>query len=78
MAIPNELKIFANEADFLARFIIPLLYRLGFSVVVNYHGQREFGRDLVLGEIDRFGHVLYYGLQAKYVDSLSQAPIRTA
>ena len=52
MAVPVELRTFENEADFRDRFVMPLLHRLGFSVVVNYHGQR-------FGEIDRFGHVLY-------------------
>ena len=63
MAIPPEFRNFNDEADFTARWIIPLLHRLGFSVVVNYHGQREFGRDVVFGEIDRFGHVVYYAMQ---------------
>ena len=49
---------------------MPLLHRLGFSIVVHFHGSREFGKDLVFGEIDRFGHVRYHGLQAKYVDSI--------
>ena len=44
MTIPNTLSQFTDEADFRDRFVIPLLHRLGFSVVVNYHGQREFGR----------------------------------
>ena len=48
-------------------------YRLGFSVVVEYHGGQEFGKDLVFGEIDRFAQVSYHGLQAKYVHSISQS-----
>src|SRR6185312_12088211 len=61
---------YANEDDFIQRFIIPLLHRLGFSMTVNYHGTREFGRDLIFAEFDRFGHVRYHGLQAKYVASI--------
>lgn len=68
MTIPAEFK-FASEDDFIQRFLVPLLTRLGFSVV-NYHGTREFGRDLIFAEIDRFGHVRYHGLQAKYVASI--------
>lgn len=64
---------FQNEADFTSRFLVPLLRRLGYSVVAEYHGQREFGKDLVFGEIDRFGEVAYHGLQAKYQDSISQS-----
>lgn len=73
MAIPPELTAFQDEAAFRDRFIIPLLYRLGFSVVVEYHGQREFGRDIIFGEIDRLGHVLYYALQVKYLPVINQS-----
>lgn len=70
MAIPDELK-YDNEDDFVQKFIIPLLHRLGFALVVNYHGRAEYGKDLVFAEVDRFGHVRYHGLQAKYVPSIS-------
>jgi hypothetical protein len=72
MPIEKEFK-YQNEADFTSHFLVPLLRRLGFSVVVDYHGVREFGKDLVFGEIDRFGEVAYHGLQIKYVDSISQS-----
>ena len=64
---------YQNEADFTSRFLVPLLRRLGYSVVAEYHGQREWGKDLVFGEIDRFGEVAYHGLQSKYQDSIGQA-----
>ena len=64
MAIPGEFT-YADEAGFITRFVLPLLQRLGYSLVVNYHGTREFGKDLVFGEIDRFGHVVYHGMQVK-------------
>lgn len=48
---------YQNEADFTSRFLVPLLRRLGYSVVAEYHGQREWGKDLVFGEFDRFGEV---------------------
>jgi hypothetical protein len=70
MAIPAEFN-YGNEHDFVQRFLIPLLHRLGFSMTVNYHGTREFGRDLIFAEFDRFGHVRYHALQAKYVPSIS-------
>lgn len=69
MAIPPELP-FASEAEFIDRFLIPLLQRLGFSLIVHYHGAREFGKDIVFAEIDRFGHVRYHGLQAKFEPSI--------
>jgi len=72
MAIPVELS-FSSEQSFRDSFLMPLLQRLGFSIVVNYHGSREFGRDIVFGELDRFGHVIYFAMQAKYEPSISQA-----
>jgi hypothetical protein len=74
MPIPNEFQ-YQNEEAFIADFLIPLLHRLGFTVVTNYHGQREFGKDLVFGQISPFGHVIYHGLQAKYVPSVSLSGI---
>jgi hypothetical protein len=62
-----------KEFQFRDSFVMPLLVRLGFSVVVNYHGKREFGRDVIFADIDRFGHVVYYGKQIKYESSISQS-----
>lgn len=70
MPIPKQFN-FANEDDFIQRFLISLIQRLGFSMTVNYHGSREFGRDLIFAEFDRFGHIRYHALQAKYVPSIS-------
>jgi hypothetical protein len=77
MAIPKEFA-FASEDDFIQRFLIPLLHRLGFSVVANYHRTRgELGKDLVFAEIDRFGHIRYCGLQAKYEQSIGLSAVET-
>jgi hypothetical protein len=77
MAIPKEFT-FASEEDFVQRFLIPLLHRLGFSVVANYHRtQGELGKDLVFAEIDRFGHIRYRGLQAKYIESIGLSAVET-
>jgi hypothetical protein len=76
VAIPSEIGNFSSEDDFVQRFLIPMLFRMGFSVVANYHGKREQGKDLVFGEIDRFGHVLYYGLQAKYEKSIPSSMVQ--
>ena len=73
MPIEPEFRAYQNEANFTSRFLVPLLRRLGYSIVAEYHGQREFGKDLVFGEIDRFGEVVYHGLQAKFQDSIGQA-----
>ena len=71
MSFPSSFH-YENEADFIRRLIVPVLQRLGFDAVTNYHGTREYGKDLVFGETDRFGHHIYHGLQAKYVPSISQ------
>lgn len=73
MAIPAQLLYQGENKEFQFRdtFVMPLLIRLGFGVVVNYHGQREFGRDVIFGDVDRFGHVVYYGMQIKYESSIS-------
>lgn len=72
MPIPAELSQFRDEDDFVQRFLIPLVRRLGFEIVANYHGKREFGKDLLVGEVDRFGHVRFHGVQAKYEPSIGK------
>lgn len=73
MTIPAQLVYpgQSGEPQFRDNFVMPLLIRLGFGVVVNYHGQLEFGRDVIFGDVDRFGHVVYYGMQIKYESSIS-------
>lgn len=73
MALSSELAGYANEQDFVERFLVPLLGRLGLGIVINHHGQREAGMDLIVGEIDRFAHVRYHGIQAKFQGSISKA-----
>lgn len=71
MPIPKELK-FKDEAAFRDEYLIPLIQRLGFSIVFNYHGQAEFGKDIIFGDIDRFGREIFFGMPAKYLPSISQ------
>jgi len=66
MPFPAEFDAIRSEAQFLQHFIHPLLRKLGFAVILDYHGTEEFGKDLVFGEIDRFGMVRYHAVQAKY------------
>jgi hypothetical protein len=73
MALLPEFATYADENDFVQRFLVPLLGRLGFGIVVNHHGQSEAGMDLIIGEIDRFAHVRYHGLQAKFEGSIGKA-----
>jgi hypothetical protein len=69
MPIPKEFS-YESEQDFTARLLIPLLTRLGYATVLNYHGVSEFGKDLIVGEFDRFSHARYHAIQVKYVDSI--------
>jgi hypothetical protein len=73
MALSPELAAHSDENDFVQRFLVPLLGRLGFGIVVNHHGQSEAGMDLIVGEIDRFAHVRYHGIQAKFENSISKS-----
>jgi len=75
MPIPNELSMFRDEDDFVQRFLVPLFRRLGFEIVANYHGKREFGKDILVGEVDRFAHVRIHGIQAKYEASIGKEAI---
>ena len=74
VALCAELASYANEMESVQRFLVPLLGRLGFGIVVNRHGQSEAGMDLIVGEIDRFAHVRYHGVQAKFEASIGKAP----
>jgi hypothetical protein len=75
MAMRCEFSGFRDEADFRERFLFPLLHRLGFGIVVDYHGHREFGIDVLFAEIDRFCHVRYYGMQAKFTESIGKEAV---
>lgn len=75
MAIPAELQ-YRDEADLTDNFLVPLLQRLGFSLVVNYHGSAEYGKDLVFADIDRFGHVAYHAMQAKYKPAIGNNDVQ--
>ncbi len=67
---------FQNEADFTSRFLVPLLRRLGYSIMAEYHGTREFGKDLIFGEIDRFGEVACRAfLMARSSELQSEDPV---
>lgn len=70
MAYPKEFN-YDSEEEFTQNLVKPLLTRLGFSVVLDYHGTMEFGKDLIIGEFDRFSHVRYYGIQVKHHPSIS-------
>ncbi len=51
-----------NEDEFRERVIKPLLQRIGFYDVQTLH-PREFGKDLVFYETDKFGEKKFYAAQ---------------
>jgi len=57
---------FTNEASFRTNFVKPLLNKLGFFLVAEYHGRREFGKDFVFSELHRFGGIRHYAAQVKH------------
>src|SRR5262249_21240651 len=75
MTIPAELGRYReprkSEDNFIQKLLKPLLQRLGYYSVRDYQGTREFGKDLVFAEVDKFAEISYHGLQAKYEDSIS-------
>jgi len=55
---------YSDEKNFRDNFVKPLLNKLGFFLVTDYHGRREFGKDFVFLEMHRFG-VRHCGAQIK-------------
>ena len=75
MPIPAELAPYQDEDAFVQRFLIPLFRRVGFEIVANYHGKREFGKDILVGEVDRLSNIRFHGIQAKYEASIGKEAV---
>ncbi len=58
----------ATEVEWVKAELLPMLRRVGFSMVSSQHGPQELGRDVVLTDLDRLGIVRYWGIQAKRGD----------
>ncbi len=52
---------------------MPLMRRLGYSIVDYHHSSREFGKDIICGEVDRLGAIRYSIVQAKFQESISKS-----
>jgi len=56
MTIPAEFDRYReprkSEENSIRWFLKPLVERLGYCSVRDYHGTREFGKDLVYAEVD--------------------------
>lgn len=54
-----------KEKEFREKNIIPLLRNMGYIEVTDTHGIREFGKDIVFSEYDKFGNKKYHAVQTK-------------
>ena len=57
-----------TESDLRRDVIIPLLGRMDFRAVSEYHGPREHGKDIVCFTIDKLGQRRYLAVVAKTSD----------
>ena len=74
--ISNEFEKFINtkiwndnylidEPKFSKELILPLLRKMKFDNVQYNHGKKEYGRDFLFSEVNKFGESIYYGMQIK-------------
>jgi len=57
-----------TEKEYTDQVIIPLLRHMGFEEVTYNHGVREFGKDIIFVDYDRFLLRKYYAAQVKMGD----------
>ena len=57
-----------DENKYTNEIIIPLLRKMGYMEVTYNHGIREFGKDIIFSEFDKFGNKRYYAAQIKVGD----------
>lgn len=57
-----------SEARLRQEVLVPLLGRMGYRAVCEYHGTREYGKDIVCFDIDRLRHRRYLAVVAKTAD----------
>ena len=79
MAMPKEFEHFKSLPSQRARAGVSSTDRdfassaLGLSMVWDNHGRYERGNDVIFAEMDRFGDVLYSGIQVKFRDELKKS-----
>jgi hypothetical protein len=54
-----------DEPKFSKELILPLLRKMKFDNVQYNHGKKEYGKDFLFSEANRFGESVYYGMQVK-------------
>jgi hypothetical protein len=54
-----------DESYFSQDLLLPLFRKLGFKDVHYNHGRKEYGKDFVFSEVNKFGFEVYYGVQVK-------------
>ncbi len=57
-----------SESELRTEVIMPLLSRMGYRAVMEYHGPRELGKDIVCYDIDRLRKRRYLAVVAKVTD----------
>lgn len=61
------------ESDFRRDLLIPLLFRMGFKSVTEYHGCSERGKDIICFDVDKLGERRYLAIVAKVCDLTGSA-----
>lgn len=54
-----------DEPKLSKELILPLLRKMNFDNVQYNHGKKEYGRDFLFSEVNKFGETVYYGMQVK-------------
>ncbi len=57
-----------DEPKFSSELLLPLMRKMNFDNVQYIHGKREYGRDFLFSEVNKFGESIYYGMQVKTGD----------
>jgi len=54
-----------DEQLFSIEVVAKLLRSMDFKKISYNHGQKEYGRDFIFSELDKFGNFIHYGMQVK-------------
>jgi len=63
----------SSEKEFTLHIVLPILRKLGFVNVKYYHGNREFGKDVVFARQSEFHELEHWGGQVKFGDISGEA-----
>lgn len=63
-----KIEYYNNELLYSKEVIGLLLRKMGFKKILYCHGSREYGKDFVFSEVDKFGNYVHYAMQVKSGD----------